>query len=82
MEIECVEGALKTSIRKELAMKLSPQVFMEKCLSFNMQNIAPFDDFSVNDLLDFSHKEALIEEQQKEEQDEHKVVSVVVSICP
>ena len=60
--MECVEEALKTSFRKELAMKLSPQAFMEELSSFNVQNVASFDDFSVDDLLDFSHEEALVKE--------------------
>ena len=80
--MECVQVVLKTSFRKELAMKLGPQTFMEELSSFNVQNVVSFDDFSVDNLLDFSHEKALVEEQQTEEQEEYKVVSVAVSISP
>ncbi|KAI4327688.1 hypothetical protein L6164_020118 [Bauhinia variegata] len=78
-EMACVEAAaLKTSFRKDMAMKLSPQAYMEEFSVFNVQNGAPSDDFSVDDLLDFSHEEALILEQQPEEE-EYKAALVSVS---
>ena len=74
--MECVEAALKTSFRKDLGMKLTPQSFFDELSAFNVQNVTPCDDFSVDDLLDFSHEEeAVLEEQQQEEKEENKVVS-------
>ncbi|KAI4314792.1 hypothetical protein L6164_027665 [Bauhinia variegata] len=81
-EMECVEAtALKTSFRKDMALKLSPQVIMEELSAFSVQNGAPSDEFFVDDLLDFSHEEALSQEQQPEEE-EYKGAPVSVSISP
>ncbi|XP_061345659.1 GATA transcription factor 5-like [Gastrolobium bilobum] len=70
-EMECVEAAaLKTSFRKDLtAVKFSPQTFMEELSALNVPNAASCDDFSVDDLLDFSH---VVEDEEKEEQQQHK----------
>ncbi|KAE9606663.1 hypothetical protein Lal_00026154 [Lupinus albus] len=58
----CMEGALKTCLRKDMTVKVSPQTFME---DFNVQNGTPCDDFLfVDNLLDFSH----VEQQQDEEE--------------
>ncbi|XWS45506.1 hypothetical protein CRYUN_Cryun15aG0142000 [Craigia yunnanensis] len=62
-EMECVEAALKTSFRKEMALKSSPQAFFED----NGQNGVSCDDFSVDDLFDFSNEEGFLEQQHKEE---------------
>lgn len=64
--MECMEAALKTSLRKDMTMKLSPQTLME---DFNVQNVTPCDDFLfVDDLLDFSHVEQQDEEEEPEQQ--------------
>ncbi|KAJ4851095.1 hypothetical protein Tsubulata_016174 [Turnera subulata] len=55
-EMECVEAALKTSIRKEMSMKASPQVL---CEDLWVQNGSSCDDFFVDELLDFSNEEGL-----------------------
>ncbi|RDY07716.1 GATA transcription factor 5 [Mucuna pruriens] len=65
-EMACVEAALKSNYRKEMAIKLSPQTFMEE---FSVQNGTTCDDFFVDDLLDFSHVEEEPEQQQKEQED-------------
>ncbi|TKY70448.1 GATA transcription factor 5 [Spatholobus suberectus] len=68
-EMECVvEAALKSNFRKEMAIKLSPQTFMEE---FSVQNGTTCDDFSVDDLLDFSHVEEEPEQQQQQKEQEH-----------
>ncbi|KAK8710849.1 hypothetical protein V6N13_146158 [Hibiscus sabdariffa] len=77
-EMECVEAALKTSFRKEMAMKSSPQAFLEDVLAVNNgQNGVPCDDFSVDDLLDFTNEEGFLEQQHEpEEEEEGKEVPV------
>lgn len=72
-EMECVEAALKTSIRKEMALKSSPQVLLEDLWALNPQNVVPGDDFFVDDLLDFSNEDNFVEDEQKQE---NAVVSV------
>ncbi|MED6181372.1 Transcription factor GATA-6 [Stylosanthes scabra] len=64
-EMECmVEGALKTSFRKEMKYSTSPQrLFMEELSLQN--NGAPSDDLFVDQLLDFSHVE--VEQEEEEE---------------
>ncbi|KAE8694018.1 Leucine-rich repeat receptor-like protein kinase family protein [Hibiscus syriacus] len=75
-EMECVEAALKTSFRKEMAMKSSPQAFLEDILVVNNgQNGVSCDDFSVDDLFDFSNEEGFLE-QQHEAEEEGKQVPV------
>ncbi|KAJ7953078.1 GATA transcription factor [Quillaja saponaria] len=65
-EMKGVEAALKTSIRKEMTVKSSPQVFIDDLLALNLQNGAPCDDFFVDDLLDFSNEHAMGEEELEE----------------
>ncbi|KAK7360131.1 hypothetical protein VNO77_02109 [Canavalia gladiata] len=72
-EMECLEAALKSSFKKDMAVKLSPQTFLEE-LSFNVQNVASCDDFVVDDLLDFSNDQVLLEEEP--EQQNHDSTSV------
>jgi hypothetical protein len=72
--MECVETALKTSLRKDMI----PQTFVDELTGLNAQNGTTSDDFFVDDLLDFSH----VEEQQQlqdEEQQQQKQDSVFVS---
>ncbi|RDX76288.1 GATA transcription factor 5, partial [Mucuna pruriens] len=71
-EMECLEAALKSSVRKDTTLKLSPQTFLEELTALNVQNVASCDDFFVDDLLDFS----LLE---KEEPDQHNHDSACVS---
>jgi hypothetical protein len=61
--MECVETALKTSLRKDI----TPQTFVDEISVLNAQNGTTSDDFFVDDLLDFSH----VEEQHQEEEQEH-----------
>ncbi|CAN0919073.1 GATA transcription factor 5 [Linum grandiflorum] len=67
----CVEAALKSSVRKELAVKSSPQApgFLDDLWA--VQNGTCGDDFSVDELLDFSNEEDLVaaEEEEPEIQD-------------
>ncbi|KAH0971149.1 hypothetical protein GBA52_023305 [Prunus armeniaca] len=73
-EMECVEAALKTSIRKEMAVKASPQAVFDDLLwgGVNGQNGVACDDFSVDDLLDFSNEDGFVE-TEAEEDDKDKV---------
>ncbi|XVE82531.1 hypothetical protein DITRI_Ditri16bG0012400 [Diplodiscus trichospermus] len=73
--MECVEAALKTSFRKEMALKSSPQAFLEDIWVVNAQNGASCDDFSVDDLFDFSHEEAFLKQQHEEEEEGETPVS-------
>ncbi|KAL5754523.1 hypothetical protein ACOSP7_022743 [Xanthoceras sorbifolium] len=74
-EMEGVEGAC---LRKEMAVKSSPRgVFYEEeddddgmWTATNSQKGACFDEFSVDDLLDFSNEDGLIEQQQQQQQGE------------
>lgn len=78
--MECVEAALKTSFRKEMGVRPSPQAVFDDLLDVNVQNV----DFSVDDLLNFSDddgfvvvgdqddKEDLSSPSQEEEQNHHK----------
>ncbi|KAJ8771130.1 hypothetical protein K2173_023455 [Erythroxylum novogranatense] len=65
-EMECVEAALKTSIRTELTMKSSPQAFLEDIWAVNVHNGASCDDFFVDELLDFPNEEGFTEEEEEE----------------
>ena len=64
-EMEYVEGALKTSFGKEMAVKFSPQVF-DDFWAVNVPNGMSSDDFSVDKLLDFSNENDFIEEEEEE----------------
>ncbi|GMI67741.1 GATA transcription factor 5 [Hibiscus trionum] len=80
--MECVEAALKTSFRKEMGVKSSPQAFLEDVLVVNNgQNGVAGDDFSVDDLFDFTNGEGFLEQQEEEEEDEWKEVPVSSSSC-
>ncbi|MED6123440.1 Transcription factor GATA-6 [Stylosanthes scabra] len=69
--MECmVEGALKTSFRKEMKYSTSPQRFFMEELS--LQNGAPSDDFFVDQLLDFSHVDQQGEEEEEQEEEQQK----------
>lgn len=64
--MECMEAALKTNLRKEMMVQLSPETFMEE---FSVQNGTTCDDFFVDGLLDFSHVDEEPEQQHNEQQD-------------
>ncbi|XWS29236.1 hypothetical protein CRYUN_Cryun24cG0010900 [Craigia yunnanensis] len=66
--MECVEAALKTSFRKEMALKSSPQAFLEDTCVVNGQNGVSSDDFSVDDLFDFTNEEGFLEQQHEDEE--------------
>lgn len=57
---------MKSNLRKEMMVQLSPETFMEE---LSVQNGTTCDDFFVDDLLDFSHVEEEPEQQQQKEQD-------------
>ncbi|CAJ2635698.1 unnamed protein product [Trifolium pratense] len=64
--MECVktaETALKSSFTITTTMKLTPQTLLEELSSSNVQDIAPIDDFFVDDFLNFSNEE---EEQEQQ----------------
>lgn len=67
--MECVkaEAALKSSFNINTTVKLSPQTLLEDLSSFNVQDIAPIDDFFVDDFLNFSNEEQ--EHEHEHEQD-------------
>jgi hypothetical protein len=73
--MECVETALKTSLRKDMI----PQTFVDELTGLNAQNGTTSDDFFVDDLLDFSHVEEQQQQLQDEEQQQQKQDSVFVS---
>lgn len=64
--MECVkaEAALKSSFNISTAVKLTPQNLLEDLSSFNVQDIAPIDDFFVDDFLNFSNEEQEHEHEQ------------------
>lgn len=65
--MECVEAALKTSIRKEMAVKASPQAVFEDLWGLNGQSgVQNCEDFSVDDLLDFSNDDGFVEQEDDE----------------
>ncbi|CAN8277692.1 unnamed protein product [Cochlearia groenlandica] len=69
--MERVEAALKSSIRKEMALKITPPpVYDEELLSVattTVQNGFSGDDFFVDDLLDLSNDDVFAKEEEEEE---------------
>lgn len=65
-EMECVEAALKTSFRREMAARpfVSDEIVWPA--ANNSQNASSSDDFLVDDLLDFSNDEGLVQAQEQE----------------
>lgn len=56
--MECIEArAFKSSVLKKIAMKSNQQVFFDDVWCFAGLNNVGSDDFSVDDLLDFSDKD-------------------------
>ncbi|KAI3415132.1 GATA transcription factor [Psidium guajava] len=64
--MECVEAALKTSFRREMAARpfVSDEIVWPA--ANNSQNASSSDDFLVDDLLDFSNDEGLVQPQEQE----------------
>ncbi|XP_010550443.1 PREDICTED: GATA transcription factor 5 isoform X2 [Tarenaya hassleriana] len=62
LEMERVEGALKSSVRKEMAMRLTPPAFVDDLLAVSSQNGVCPEDFSVDDLLDLSNDDVFADE--------------------
>ncbi|XVF17980.1 hypothetical protein REPUB_Repub10bG0172100 [Reevesia pubescens] len=77
--MECVEAALKTSFRKEMALKSSPQPFLDDIWVVNGQNGVSSDDFWVDDLFDFTNEEGFFEQQQREVKEDEEEEDVLVS---
>ncbi|KAL4644278.1 hypothetical protein ACB092_02G153200 [Castanea dentata] len=75
-EMECVEAALKTSFRKEMALKPTPQVASEELWAVKEQNGVACDDFFVDELLDLSNEDGFVKEEQEEEEKDKSFVSV------
>ncbi|GAU26269.1 hypothetical protein TSUD_224600 [Trifolium subterraneum] len=75
--MECVETALKTSLRKDI----TPQTFVDELTSLNAQNGTTSDDFFVDDLLDFSHvEEQQQQDEEQQQQQQQQQDSVFVSV--
>lgn len=70
--MECVEAALKTSFRKEMGVRQSPQVVFDDLLDVNVQNVV---DFSVDDLLNFSDDDDGFVVVEEQDQDDDKDLS-------
>lgn len=69
-EMERVEEALKTSLRKEMLMKTSPQTVLDELWLVNGQNVVACDDFFVDDLLDLSNEDGFVDDQEPEEEED------------
>lgn len=80
--MECVEAALKTSFRTDTAMKLNPQCSIEDWSALNVPNVAPSDDFFVDELLDFSHMEEVEPPEEDEQKDGSGSGSASGSVSP
>lgn len=74
--MECVEAALKTSLRKEMALKSSPQAVFEDMWAVNGQNGVACDDLFVDELLDFSNEDGFVKAEEEEEEEDKGFVSV------
>ncbi|XVF62143.1 hypothetical protein PTKIN_Ptkin08bG0193300 [Pterospermum kingtungense] len=71
--MECVEAALKTSSRKDVGLKSSPQAFPDDIWVVNGgQNGVSCDDFSVDDLFDFTNQEGFLEQHEDDEEEEEQ----------
>lgn len=61
-----VEKALKLSLKSEIVYQ---QMLSEELLSFNSNTVIVDEDFSVDDLLDFSNGDEQHHEEDEEEKD-------------
>lgn len=64
-----VAKALKPSLRREFVFQ---QTLGEELFSFNSNTVVAGEDFSVDDLLDFSNGDVLHHEQHNEDDEEEK----------
>lgn len=67
--------ALKSSLRRELAMKSTQHALMEELWCATAISGVPSEDFSVDDLLDFSNgqfEDGFVEEEQELEEHEEE----------
>ncbi|KAJ0096837.1 hypothetical protein Patl1_29032 [Pistacia atlantica] len=71
-EMECVEAALETSLRKEMARKSNPQAVSDDFLAINTQNVE--DDF-VNGFFDFSKDDGFNGEAEPQEKNANNYVA-------
>lgn len=72
-EMEYVEAAaLKTSFRKEMTVKSTPQWVSEDLSPGYAQNGVGCDDFFVDELLDLSNEDGFVKEEPTEEEEEDK----------
>ncbi|XP_054823199.1 GATA transcription factor 5-like [Prosopis cineraria] len=71
--MKCVQAALKTSFSKDMALKLNPLSSVDDFSAFSVQNAVPSDDFSVDELLDFSHLDDPSEDDQHPKADSASV---------
>ncbi|XP_050375508.1 GATA transcription factor 5-like isoform X2 [Argentina anserina] len=71
--MECVAAALKTSIRTEMAVK---EAALDDSLGLNAANggVQNCEDFSVDDLLDFSNDDGFVEQEEEQEDDKGSVL--------
>lgn len=72
--------AFKSSLRRELTFKSTQQVLIEELWCATGISGVPSEDFSVDDLLDFSNGEFADESVEEEEQEEEEKDSVENSI--
>ncbi|XP_028774617.1 GATA transcription factor 5-like [Neltuma alba] len=72
-QMECVEAALKTSFPRGAAVKLDPLSPVDDSSASCVPNAAPSDDFSIDELLDFSHLEEPFEDEQHQKPDSASV---------
>ncbi|CAH2043064.1 unnamed protein product [Thlaspi arvense] len=61
--MERVEAALKSSVRKEMALKTTQPAYEDLLSVTTVQTGFPTDDFSVDDLLDLSNDEVFAEDE-------------------
>lgn len=73
--MECCEAALKTSFRKEMGFKTSPQEIPDDFWMENAQNVVSGDEFLVEEFLDLSNENGFLEKEPEEEK-----VTTLVSI--
>lgn len=65
-----MEAALKTSFTSEVSLKVNPLSYVDDSSAFNLPNATVSDDFSVDELLDFSHLEEPLEDEQHHQKTE------------
>uniref|UniRef100_A0A1J3D1Z4 GATA transcription factor n=1 Tax=Noccaea caerulescens TaxID=107243 RepID=A0A1J3D1Z4_NOCCA len=74
--MERVEAALKSSIRKEMALKTTPPIYEEFLAVTTAQNGFSTDDFSVDDLLDLSNDDVFADEEAEPKSQQEMMLCV------